>query len=114
MRPGALSRPTVCMNAWPFDLTALFCTATSCRHIVKLFNQVYKKQVEDAPGLSWLDFYDELLTPDGTGTFPNASLRSIRIDSTRLRSGFNKAYELDGTHMSPDYLPLLERAFNTA
>jgi hypothetical protein len=62
------------------------------RNIVKQFNEVYKEHVMRTPGLHWLDFFGDLLTPDGTG--------------------FNTAYELDGTHMNPTYLPLLEKAMN--
>jgi hypothetical protein len=36
------------------------------------------------------------------------------LNSTRQTRfpGFNAAYELDGTHMNPTYLPLLEKAMN--
>jgi hypothetical protein len=30
----------------------------------------------------------------------------------RVHTGFNKAFELDGTHMNPTYLPLLAKAIN--
>jgi hypothetical protein len=29
---------------------------------------VYKEHVMRTPGLHWLDFFGDLLTPDGTGT----------------------------------------------
>jgi hypothetical protein len=47
-----------------------------------------KKRVLETPRLHWLDFFDELLTADGK---------------------LKKEYELDGTHIHPNYLPLLER-----
>ena len=62
------------------------------RFIVKTFNQVLQKMVEAVNGLHWLNFFDKLLTSDG--------------------EGFNKKYELDGTHMNPTYIALLADALN--
>lgn len=49
-----------------------------------------KKRVLETPQLLWLEMFDGLLSPDG--------------------KDLNKKYELDGTHMNPLYLPLLETA----
>jgi len=73
------------------------------RYIVKTFNRVLKKMVtkyaaslqgELAGKLVWLDFFTELLTEDGT----------------TLRDEYN----LDGTHVHPAYLGVLERAMNAS
>ena len=64
------------------------------RHIVKTFNNVLQREVRASGFLCFLDFFDQLLSPDG--------------------EEFNKAYELDGTHMNPTYIPLLSAALNKA
>ena len=46
--------------------------------------------VKKEPSLTMLDFFDELLTPDGKG----------------LADGL----KLDGTHMHPDYVKIMEGA----
>ena len=60
------------------------------RHIVKLFNAQLRAKVQKEPKLTWLDFFDNLLSADGE----------------RLADGLS----LDGTHMHPDYVRLLEAA----
>ena len=60
------------------------------RHIVKLFNAQLRAKVQKEPTLTWLDFFDGLLSADGE----------------RLADGLS----LDGTHMHPDYVRLLEAA----
>jgi hypothetical protein len=62
------------------------------RSTVKLFNAILREKVKCSPTLRLLDFFQHLLGPDG---------------------GFNKQYELDGTHMSPAYLPLIEEAVSS-
>jgi len=69
------------------------------RKIVKLFNKILKKHVIKASAalkgkLVWLDFFDELLTPDG--------------------EALKEEYNLDGTHISPAYLTALEQALDDA
>ena len=59
------------------------------RPVVLQFNAILRPLVEKTPGLTWLDFFPRLLNADG---------------------GFEEKYKLDGTHMSPAYLPLLEEA----
>jgi len=59
------------------------------RHTVKLFNQILQHKVEQTKQLRWLDFFPQLLSSTGD---------------------FNKEYELDGTHMNPKYVHLLETA----
>lgn len=58
------------------------------RPIVTKYNELLKQRVLETPSLKWLDFFEDLLTPD-------AKLKP--------------EYELDGTHMHPSYLPLLQR-----
>ena len=60
------------------------------RHIVTLFNRQLVKAVAKEPSLTMLDFFDDLLTPDGKG----------------LADGL----ALDGTHMHPDYTKVMEKA----
>jgi len=67
------------------------------RHIVLPFNAALRRAVDEAARdpsaggrLHWLDFLDELLTPDGK----------------RL----NPALEFDGTHLSPAYVRHLDAA----
>mmetsp|Transcript_187 Transcript_187/g.368 ORF Transcript_187/g.368 Transcript_187/m.368 type:complete len:770 (+) Transcript_187:70-2379(+) len=62
------------------------------RHIVKLYNKVLKEQVLLTPKLHWLDFFDALLTADGTSLRPE--------------------YVLDGTHLNPAYVSLLSSALS--
>lgn len=58
-----------------------------------MFNGVYRRMVEETNGeLRWLDFFEGLLSSDGTD--------------------FNRNFELDGTHMNPLYLSLLAGALN--
>jgi hypothetical protein len=49
-------------------------------------------QVAACAGLRFLDIFDKLLTPDGQALRPE--------------------FELDGTHMSPRYVRLVEEALN--
>ena len=60
------------------------------RAMVLRFNKVLRQRVKARTDMKWLEFVDNLLE--------NGALR--------------KDYELDGTHLSPTYLPLLENALN--
>ena len=53
-------------------------------------NATLRRAVQAAPSLHWLDFFDQLLSPDGEA----------------LADGL----ALDGTHLHPSYVPLLEAA----
>jgi len=69
------------------------------RHIVKIFNRILMKAVQRYGAqlggkLVWLDFYTDLLTEDG--------------------SALREEYNLDGTHVHPAYLTVLEKAFAAA
>mmetsp|Transcript_5538 Transcript_5538/g.9262 ORF Transcript_5538/g.9262 Transcript_5538/m.9262 type:complete len:141 (+) Transcript_5538:136-558(+) len=64
------------------------------RPTVKRFNQRLRKKIKSSKYLKYLDFFDELLSKDG--------------------QNFNEAYALDGTHMSPKYLPKMEESINRA
>jgi lysophospholipase L1-like esterase len=65
------------------------------RPIVVKYNEIYKREVDKlkARGLSvkWLDFFNEF------------------IDSGK--SGLRDEYKLDGTHLHPKYLELIEKEF---
>jgi hypothetical protein len=61
------------------------------RRIVKTYNTIFRRKVDQADYLTWLDFFPQLLTKDMEHLEPS--------------------YALDGTHMNPAYLPLLETAF---
>jgi hypothetical protein len=43
--------------------------------------------------LRWMEFFDDLLLPDGN---------------------FDSQYGLDGTHMSPSYVPFIQRSLSAA
>lgn len=64
------------------------------RNMVKQFNIALEKRCNSSDDVTWLNFFDSLLTDDG--------------------NGLRKEYELDGTHMNPSYLTLLEKAINSA
>ncbi|CAM9515637.1 unnamed protein product [Choristocarpus tenellus] len=64
------------------------------RAIVKTYNRIFRRQVEATPCLHWLDFFDDMLTEDGMKLRPEL--------------------ELDGTHLSPAYLGLLEGTLRKA
>ena len=59
---------------------------------MKAFNATLKESVARVPGLTFLDIMDQLLTPDGDALHPD--------------------FEMDGTHMGPKYVRVLEGAFN--
>eukprot|EP00002_Diphylleia_rotans_P031256 TRINITY_DN6488_c0_g1_i1.p1 TRINITY_DN6488_c0_g1~~TRINITY_DN6488_c0_g1_i1.p1 ORF type:complete len:531 (+),score=117.81 TRINITY_DN6488_c0_g1_i1:681-2273(+) len=59
------------------------------RHIVKIFNPIYQKRILTQTQAKWLDFFGDLL--DGSG------------------SNFHAEYSLDGTHINPKYLQLIEK-----
>eukprot|EP01114_Cavostelium_apophysatum_P020245 TRINITY_DN673_c0_g1_i1.p1 TRINITY_DN673_c0_g1~~TRINITY_DN673_c0_g1_i1.p1 ORF type:complete len:210 (+),score=50.56 TRINITY_DN673_c0_g1_i1:48-677(+) len=60
------------------------------RRVVKIFNAILMQHVIKTGGkLRWLDFFDQLLDANGS---------------------FNLEYELDGTHLHPKYVPLIEEA----
>lgn len=61
------------------------------RPVVMQFNEILRPLVEKSPGLTWLDFFPRLLNSEG---------------------GFEEKYALDGTHMSPAYLSLLQESLN--
>ena len=57
------------------------------------FTRLLKQRVLDTPGLHWLDFQSELVTSD--------DLKTMKL---------RPEYELDGTHLNPAYLKLLEKS----
>ena len=58
--------------------------------MVKQFNTALKERVTSSPELQWLEFYENLLTED--------------------KEQLREEYSLDGTHLHPAYLALLEKA----
>lgn len=60
--------------------------------MVKQFNVTLEEKVKQMEGIVWLDFFSSLLTEDGN---------SLVSD-----------YTLDGTHMNPTYISLLESSIN--
>ena len=65
------------------------------RPMVLKFNSILRKEVEKRTNgeLLWLDFEHDLIEMTGQG-----------------KLSLKKSFILDGTHMSPNYLPLLESA----
>ena len=57
-----------------------------------MFNRILKDKVLATPQLNYLDLFPKLLSPDGN---------SLHAD-----------FALDGTHLSPKYVPLIEEAMN--
>ena len=58
------------------------------RHIVTLFNRHLRDAVNREKSLHMLDFFEQLLTPDG--------------------AALKEELKLDGTHMHPDYTKIME------
>ncbi len=63
------------------------------RQIVFRFNQLYRQTVSSIAGCYWLDFFDQLLSLSADGT-PQLS----------------EPWRLDGTHLHPKYVTLIEDA----
>ncbi len=69
---------------------------TETRHLVVTFNEHYRrimKTLNVAPGVRWLDFFDQLIVADS---------------ELMLRPGLR----MDGTHITPGYVSLIENALN--
>lgn len=66
------------------------------RNIVTVYNALYYHRIASPDiqslGVQWLDFFDDLLTPEGNQLQPNL--------------------ELDATHLHPKYVSLIEREMN--
>ncbi|KAN0030379.1 hypothetical protein ACTA71_010144 [Dictyostelium dimigraforme] len=63
------------------------------RHIVKEFNKIFEKKIKACKEFVWLDFFPTLL-------------------NLQDENAFNTQYALDGTHMNPSYVPLIENCIN--
>lgn len=63
------------------------------RQMVMAYNEIYQSKVHATKGLKWLDFLHGLINDSGN-LLPELML--------------------DGTHVSPKYLSLLERAFQSS
>jgi hypothetical protein len=57
-----------------------------------------------ASGVHWLDFFDELLAP----VMPAHVSVQVRGGGDALAVKLDPAFGLDGTHMNPSYLRLVE------
>ena len=66
------------------------------RSIVCTFNPIYKSIMSDLKGCKWLDFFEELL------------LSSDSVGESDMK--LNPQYTLDGTHLSPVYVQLMQNA----
>ena len=86
------------------------------RDVVRRFNVVCKARVEAAqnPSIRYLDFEDQLLGPDGE--CPPAPITRVPLSNGPAgRAGkLVEGYGYDGTHLHPDYLPILEAALEAA
>jgi hypothetical protein len=60
-------------------------------------------------GVHWLDFFDELLAP----AMPAHVHVQVRGGGDALVVKLDPAFGLDGTHMNPSYLRLLEDRLNS-
>ncbi|CAM9706004.1 unnamed protein product [Scytosiphon promiscuus] len=65
------------------------------RSMVKLYNRVFRRMVDKSKHLHWLDFFDQLLDGEDAG-------------------GLRPEFRLDGTHLAPGYVGLLEKALDDA
>ena len=80
-------------NDWNIFVQPVAPVLNETREVVKVFNRVLKEMVEAIPCLQFLDIMSGLLTADGSLLHPD--------------------YEMDGTHMSPKYVRLLEQSLNS-
>jgi len=64
------------------------------RHIVEVFNPIYRQHVAQVPWLTWLDIYDSLVMERDTRLVTDCASRQ------QLRPEF----KLDGTHLNPVYV----------
>ena len=87
------------------------------RPIVLLYNRVLKQRIlaaaksaRGAGRLHWLDFLPSLLEPAGDSELSAAAAAAVAAAKAsevwRLRPGM----ELDGTHLSPSYVAVLDQA----
>ena len=60
---------------------------------MKKFNRILEEKVKKIEYLHWLNFFDELLVNEG--------------------NDLNPQFVLDGTHISPLYLPLVTREISS-
>jgi hypothetical protein len=63
------------------------------RHLVKAYNAIFQRACAHIPGVQWLDFFDDMLTD---------SIPPMLKDR----------YKMDGTHLNPTYVELIERSLN--
>ena len=76
-----------------------------------------KERVEAAqnPSIRYLDFEDQLLGPDGEcPRSPPPDARALSNQAAGRAGKLVEGYGYDGTHLHPDYLPILEAALEAA
>ncbi|CAM9673495.1 unnamed protein product [Chrysoparadoxa australica] len=79
----------VSKKGWSAYIHPVIPVLNETRALVTLYNGFFRKAVDASKSLVWLDFFDDMLE-----------------GGLNLRKGL----ELDGTHLSPNYVPCLERA----
>ena len=86
------------------------------RDVVRRFNVVCKERVEAAqnPSIRYLDFEDQLLGPDGECPAAPHRTRALSNQAAGRAGKLVEGYGYDGTHLHPDYLPILEAALEAA
>jgi hypothetical protein len=85
------------------------------RGIVRIFNSALKSQVLlKSPPLKWLDFFEDLIVFDEKqeGKEEEKAREFFSINDNGSNGRLKSEFELDGTHMNPSYISLLERALN--
>lgn len=64
------------------------------RHLVIAYNAIFKEACAKVPGLVWLDFFNSLL------------------NTVCVPPLLKDKYKMDGTHLHPAYVELIEQALN--
>ncbi len=67
---------------------------------------MYQATMADVKNCRWLDFFDDLMCVSST------MLPSVSNGATG--KSLNPLYEMDGTHLSPAYVKLLQKALVAA
>ena len=88
------------------------------RSIVEIFNGILRECVlAEQPRLRWLEFVEELVDPPPKGEYiPPEMLEKVNNLPSILGKGskLKPQYALDGTHIHPCYIPLLQSAIDAS
>jgi hypothetical protein len=82
------------------------------RSLVIQYNRIFKDRVDASKRCKWLDFFDDLIEGSPPKVRYSSSRRRRKGSLTILFVSCHQLqsqYELDGTHLHPNYLALLER-----